>query len=101
MRFYTILELLVLLCASVLLSNCDENDENKLSESIEYLCHLYYKDRLIFSSEVLESGCELECILLKSSGKFGPHFYDDSEVKTHVLEDGFKCDDDKVRILTD
>jgi len=77
---------------------------NKLSskastEDLEFLCHHFYKDEFVIAADVLESGCKLECVFLKSSGDHGSNFFDSSVVKVHTLNEGAECDNHKVFLL--
>lgn len=67
-------------------------------DQLEYLCQHYYPQEFIVSAEVLESGCRLECVLLKSSGDHGSNFFDASVTKVHNLNEGLSCDTELVRI---
>lgn len=65
-------------------------------DQLEYLCHHYYPEEFVVSAEVLESGCRLECVLLKSSGDHGSNFFDASVTKVHNLNEGLSCDTELV-----
>ena len=79
------------------------NETNTSSNEIdlyqfEYLCQHYYPQEFIHSAKVLESGCQLECVLLKDSGDHGSNFVDTSMTKIHNLNEGLSCDTELVRI---
>lgn len=76
-----------------------KNAKNKKTtdgEELEYLCHHFYKDEFVASAEVLEAGCQLECVLLQASGKHGQQFFDTSVTKFHNLNEGLECAPRKV-----
>lgn len=61
-------------------------------EELEFLCHHYYKDEFVVSAHVMESGCLLECVFLRSSGQHGGGFFDTSVKKHHNINEGQSCD---------
>ena len=68
----------------------------KAHEDTEFLCHHYYKDEFVVSAHVTEAGCQLECVLLKSSGQHGGGFFDTSVRKQHNINEGQSCDGENV-----
>lgn len=81
------------------ISNVSNETSNEIDlDQLEYLCHHYYPEEFVVSAEVLESGCRLECVLLKSSGDHGSNFFDASVTKVHNLNEGLSCDTELVSI---
>ena len=68
-------------------------------EDMEFLCHHYYKDEFVVSAQVQEQGCQLECVLLKSSGIHGSGFFDTSVTKVHTINEGQSCDKEVVSLF--
>ena len=83
-------------------SNVANETYNEIDlDQLEYLCHHYYPEEFVVSAEVLESGCRLECVLLKSSGDHGSNFFDASLTKVHNLNEGLSCDTELVSNIVD
>ena len=70
----------------------------KAFEDLEFLCHHFYKDEFVVSAHVTEAGCQLECVLLKSSGAHGSSFFDTSVRKQHNINEGQTCDSENVSL---
>lgn len=68
----------------------------KSFEDLEFLCHHYYKDEFVVSAHVTQSGCQLECVFLTSSGLHGDGFFDTSVKKHHNINEGQSCDGENV-----